>query len=94
MRSAGTTGKIGVTGRGLEHVWARPENAVAVNKGRSKGRTKGRKKGWTKGHQKARVKNLQNSGPNPCPPGGFPVAGRHQVGQNSPQGLTVKGRSG
>ena len=40
------------------------------------------------------VRNLQNSGPNPCPTGGFPASGGHQGGQNSPQGLIVKGRSG
>ena len=49
VRSVGATGKIGVTGRGIKHVWARPEKAVAVNKGRSMGRSKGR----TKGRQKA-----------------------------------------
>ena len=52
-RSAGTTGKSGVTGRGIKHVWARPEKAVPGNKGRSKGRSKGRTKGRTKGRQKA-----------------------------------------
>ena len=30
VRGAGTTGKIGVTGRGIKHVWARHKIDVAV----------------------------------------------------------------